>query len=281
MAVGTTQIFLGSTPIDFYYLGENQISYEPKTAATIPINGLIYAFDSTNTKSYPGSGSIWRDLANGLWAAPFSSSTFPTYNSTDKDFNFNGTSNALMVPLSSSIATGSRISDFTQIMWVKIPGTQAGNARGIVNLQVGLTFGGAGSINFDAISFNDDANVWRLTSADNARNVSSAQTESVFNTYFMITATRTSGADNFRILKDNATVIATGSFNPALYTSSLQNSVYSAFGNRFYNNTANPPEWASDGWASASLSSVILYNRVLSDSEIQQIYSVGRTGIAL
>lgn len=272
------QMFLGSTPVNFYYLGDTQMGLNPASISNIPSYGLIYAFDATNPISYPGSGSVWYDISpNAVWAAPFSSSTFPTYNSTNKEFNFNGTANSLMVPMTSSIATGSKIVDFTQIVWVKLPGTQGGDARGVVNLQ----FGNSTTIYFDSITFNDDANVWRLASDNNNRNVTSAQVESVFNTYYMITATRTAGTNNFKILKDGPNVIATGSYTPQAYTSGSTTGSYnySAIGNRFYNTTG--PSWAPDGFMSGSISAVMLYNRVLTDAEIQQIYAVGRTGIQL
>ena len=122
MATQTTQIFLGSTPIPFYYVGENQVGLFPETQTTIPTNGLIYLFDATNVGSYPGSGSQWNDLtANKIVASIFSSSVFPTWDNTNKEFDFNGTSQALLANISSSVATGSKITDFSQLMWMKMP----------------------------------------------------------------------------------------------------------------------------------------------------------------
>jgi hypothetical protein len=275
MAIATTQVFLGDTPIPFYYIGEEQVGLFPQTQTSIPTNGLIYLFDATNVNSYPGSGSQWNDLTiNRLAASPFSSSAFPTWDNTNKEFNFNGTNQALIANISSSIYTGSIIKDFTQIMWMKIPGTQGGDSRGTVGLQTSI-----GVTVFDSITWNDNTNAWRLQSNDNFRNAASVQTETVFNTYYMMSATRTSGTDNFKLYKDTS-IIATGSFTPVTYTATVSSEVYSAFGQRLYN-TAGTPNWASDGWWSGSLSSVILYNRALSDAEIAQIYNAGRTGITI
>lgn len=273
MPTQSTQIFLGSTPIPIYYLGDTQVGINP-ASVTIPPNGLIYAFDATNPLSYPGSGSIWYDLSpNKIWASTFQGSSAPTYNSVNKEFNFNGTNTALMAPLSSSIATGSAIRDFTQIFWVKVANGNPDTANGVVNLEYGNNI----SLTFDAISYNGQTDVWRLTSDNNNRNVTSTVTQTEFNTYYMITSTRTAGS--FNILKNGATNIANGSFNPTIYTTATFDPLYSSIGNRVYNTVTSA--WASDGWFTGSLSSVLLYNRVLSTAEINQIYNVGRTGIVI
>ena len=274
MATQTTQIFLGSTPIPFYYVGENQVGLFPETKTTIPTNGLIYLFDATNVGSYPGSGSQWNDLTiNKIVASPFSSSVFPTWDNTNKEFDFNGTSQALLANISSSVATGSKITDFSQLMWMKMP-TPAVNPQGVlgvVNLEYGPT------TQFDAISFVSGSNVWRLQSENNVRNVTSAQIESVYNQYFLISATRTSGTNNFKIYKDTS-LIATGSFTPITYKASASIDIWSVIGQRFF---LPPVTWPSDGWWSGSLSSVMLYNRVLEQYEIERIYNAGRTGIII
>jgi len=276
MATKTTQIFLGDTPIPFYYVGEDQVGLFPTTQTSLPLNGLIYAFDATNVESYPGSGSIWYDLSpNRVFAAPFSSSTFPTFNSTNSEFTFNGTNQALMATISSSIATGSRIADFTQITWVKLPDVQTGTERGLVNLQFGTSAG----VNFDAISFNQDSDLWRLTSDNLNRNVNATQ-GSTFEQYSMITATRAAGTGNFKVYR-NTTLIGSGSFTPLEYGALASNNLYSTIGQRFFNTTGGLPAFAADGWISGSVSSVILYNRALSEVEIANIFEAGRTGIII
>lgn len=273
MPIQTTQIFLGDTPIPFYYLGDTQVGLNPTSEPSL-LDGLIYNFNATFTASYPGTGSIWYDLSpNRLWASTFSSSVAPTFDTTNKEVDFNGSNNALMVFMSSSIATGSKITDFTQIIWVKEPGTQTGSAIGITNLSRGAV---GIAVEFDAISFNDDTNVWRLTSENNNRNVTSVQTETVFNSYLMIAATRESGSNNYKIYRNGANIIATGSYTPTIYSASSAAGFYSSIGNRFFNLSVN--SWASDGWWSGSLSSVTLYNRVLSTTEINRFYELGRSG---
>lgn len=275
MPTQSTQIFLGSTPIPFYYIGDTQVGANPASVPDFPLDGLIYAFDATNPISYPGSGSIWRDLsANKILSTTFSGSSFPTFNSASKELVFNGTNNALMATITSSVSTGSIIRDFTQIMWVKTINSGSQIASGIVNIQ-----NGAASVAFDAISFNESTDVWRLTSDNNNRNVTSTTTETVFNSYHMITATRESGSGNFEIWRDGANIIASGSFTPQTYSTSVS-PIYSSMGNRFYN-PGGTPQWSTDGYISCSLSAVLLYNRVLTVDEINQIYNAGRTGMSI
>jgi hypothetical protein len=276
MSIQATQIFLGSTPIPFYYVGEDQVGLYPETQTSIPTNGLIYLFDATNVNSYPGSGSQWNDLSpNKIVASIFSSSVFPTWDNTNKEFDFNGSNQALIANISSSAFTGSIIRDFSQLMWMKMPtsGISPQGVLGVVNMQTATP----GGTTFDAISFVSGSNNWRLQSNENFRNVN-APAETVFNEYFLISATRTSGTDNFKLYK-NTTVIASASMTPVTYAASGSTPIWSSIGQRFYN-TGNA-SWPSDGWWSGSLSSVMLYNRVLSDIEIAQIFNAGRTGISI
>jgi hypothetical protein len=274
MAIAQTQLFLGDTKVPLYYLGEQQVSLFPKTSTQIPTDGLIALFDATNVNSYPGSGSQWFDLTpNRVVASIFSSSVFPTWDNTNKEFDFNGTNQALIANISSSINTGSIIQDFTQIMWMKIPGTQGGDSRGTIGLQTS-----AGATTFDSITWNDDTNVWRLQSDNNFRNAVSAQTETVFNTFYMMSATRASGSNNFKLYKDTA-IIATGSYTPIKYSASASAELYLPIGQRFFN--SGNGTWPADGWWSGSISSMIVYNRALSSDEITQIYNAGRTGITI
>jgi len=278
MSVEGTKVFLGNieiTPTNLF-LGSNSAQINPFTKQ-FPTSGLIAAFDVTNIQSYPGSGSVWNDLStNRLVATTFSSSTFPTYNSTDFEFTFAGdgaTANALYAYISSSVATGSIIQDFTQIVWAKQPDAGTGAERGIVNLQNTL----AGSVIFDGISFNQDTNRFRLTSANADRNVTADVQETVFNSYLMIASTRTSGTNNFRIYREGGNLIGSGSFTPLLYAGTAANGLAILIGNRFFNNPTST--YVADGWWSGSLSSIIMYNRALSSDELDSIYKLGRFGI--
>jgi hypothetical protein len=278
MSTVGTKAFLGGIEVNVsnLYLGNVDALINPFTKPQFPTNGLIAAFDATNTNSYPGSGSQWYDLsANKLVATTFSSSTFPTYNSTNFELTFagEGSTNALYAYISSSVNTGSIIQDFSQVMWLRQPDFGGGAERGIVNLQNTAP----ASINFDAISFDQNANYFRLTSAFAARNVTANVEETVFNSYLMIAATRTSGTNNFRIYREGGELIGSGSYTPSVYTGTAASGLAILMGTRFFNNVAN--SYPADGWWTGSLSSVIMYNRALSSDELDAIYKLGRFGI--
>lgn len=278
MAIGGTRAFLGDIELNVssLKLGNEKALLNPFTKPTLPTNGLIAYFDATKASSYPGSGTQWFDLSsNALVATTFSSSVFPTYNSTNKEFNFDGTSMALYSFISSSIGTGSVIKDFTQITWLKQPDAGGGLERGIIGLQNTSP----STIEFDALSFDQNNNKFRLTSANAARNVTANTTETVFNSYLMIASTRTSGTNNFRIYREGGELIGSGSYTPFTYTAIPNGGLAIIMAQRFYNNPAS--SWAADGWWTGSLSSVIMYNRALSATELDSIYSLGRTGIVL
>jgi hypothetical protein len=275
MSILSTAYFLGDTPIGASFLGNNFVQYNPFSEPKIPTNGLIALFDATNPTSYT-SGNAWYDLtSNRLVATPFGGSTFPTYDSVNKEFQFNGTTNVVYAPISASVATGSIISDFTQIMWVKVPDCGSLTENGVINLQDS----NSSAINFDAISFDQLGNKWKLTSANADRNVATSYVETAFNTYLMIAATRASGTNNFIIYREDAVVLGTGTYNPYTYTAASNNASVILMGNRFFNNTTST--YAPDGFFTGSLSSVIMYNRVLSPAELSTIYSVGRFGLSI
>jgi hypothetical protein len=277
MALATTKLFLGDTPIDFYYLGDTQVSLEPKSQPIIPTDGLIAYFKSS---TYSGTGP-WYDISgNGLVATAFSSSVFPSFDTSTNQFLFNGTSNALVANISASVATGSRITNFTEVMWIRVPSDTTGiddRSRGVINLQNNIPFPAFGP-EFDSISWNDVDNYWRLISANNGRNLSSTTAETVFNQNLMIASTRESGSGNFKIYRNDSLLVSyTGSYTPNLYQASSSASLFIAIGNRLYNSDqySVSASWAGDGWFSGSIANVMLYNRALTAAEISEIYKAG------
>jgi len=277
MEVGV-KAFLGNIEVNYanLFLGDKNSYINPASLPKIPTNGLIALFDVTNTLSYPGTGNVWYDLSpNKLVATTFSSSTFPAYSAENAELTFNYTDTALYAYISSSVATGSIIQDFTQVIWLRQPDAGGGGERGIVNLQNTAP----SSINFDAISFDQNANYFKLTSAFAARNVIADVEETVFNSYLMIAATRTSGTNNFKIYREGGNIIGSGSYTPATYTGTSASGLAILMGTRFFNNVNN--SYPADGWWSGSLSSLIMYNRALSQSELDTIYAAGRFGLSV
>ena len=81
----------------------------------IVTDGLVFALDAGNTKSYPGSGTVWTDLSrNGNNATLING---PTYSSADGgSIVFDGSNDYSSISSSSDFTFGT--GDFTVEMWV-------------------------------------------------------------------------------------------------------------------------------------------------------------------
>lgn len=84
----------------------------------IPDSGLIFALDAGNTKSYPGTGNTWFDIAGRANASLGSSVTYSSSNGGV--LNFDGTSTGLAVVSSSLFDL--RSSDYTVITATRYTG---------------------------------------------------------------------------------------------------------------------------------------------------------------
>ena len=90
------------------------VGYNPK----IVTDGLVLALDAGNTKSYPGSGTTWKDLSGNSNNGTLTNG--PTYSSADGGYlNFDGTND--YVDVSGSIP----VSAATFLAWVRLDGDQS------------------------------------------------------------------------------------------------------------------------------------------------------------
>ena len=81
-------------------------------------DGLVLALDAGNTKSYPGSGTTWKDLSGNSNNGTLTNG--PTYSSADGGYlNFDGTND--YVDVSGSIS----VSAATFLAWVRLDGDQS------------------------------------------------------------------------------------------------------------------------------------------------------------
>ena len=81
----------------------------------IVTDGLVFALDAGNTKSYPGSGTAWTDLSGNSNNGTLTNG--PTYSSADGgSIVFDGTNDYLTVPASSDLDFGT--GDFTVEFWM-------------------------------------------------------------------------------------------------------------------------------------------------------------------
>lgn len=261
MGVATTRMFLGDQPVDFYYLGETQAALFPKSEPVATRNGLVFDVDATKLNSYPGSGSTWNSIGGGPNVIAFTGSTFPTYDATNKTFNFNGSSDVLIGNFTSSLT------DSTMITWIKLGIVDPTGAAEGAGMNYGNRVVGNVQEPWQAISY-DESNEkkWRMVSTGGGGAIASTP-QTTDAEYDLVVAVR--ATNNFRLYV-NAQLQGsiTSSVNPlTLITGSY------VIGSRFINNPNSPA-----GYFSGSISRVAVYNRVLSVDEVNALYEVGRFG---
>ena len=85
-------------------------------------NGLVLSLDAADKNSYPGSGTIWRDLSGNNNNATLVST--PTFSSVNGGYiSFNGTNQYAIINSSSTLNMGSR--SYTGEVWLAVRTTSA------------------------------------------------------------------------------------------------------------------------------------------------------------
>jgi hypothetical protein len=101
----------------------------------IVTNGLVLALDAGNTKSYPGSGTIWRDLSGNGNSGTLTNG--PIYDSTNLgSIVFDGTNDYCSSPNASSL-------DFSTAMSICVWVKRSGNGSQIDEILIHKESGGA------------------------------------------------------------------------------------------------------------------------------------------
>jgi hypothetical protein len=226
----------------------------------IPSNGLVQYLDATVVSSYPGSGSIWYDISgNGYSVSASYGKSFPTWNAANQQFNFNGVNQIAAV-----VAPTGSISTLSAFTWVKLATvTPSGSSAG--EGVYGLSQPEFGAGQFNSIAFNENsASRWQVATENNLRDVVSPVQETSLE-YMFIGMTVSSGSTK---LWKNGSVLASGSRSVQTYS----NTTVITVGQR-HNEQGTYP---SNGYLTGSVSMCLLYNRVLTDQEITNLYTQGR-----
>lgn len=222
------------------------ISYNTYISPT----GLTAVFDAANTRSYPGTGTTWADLAGGNYNATLNNS--PTFSSSNGGFfTFNGTN-------TSAVLTRPVQDDFSLCCWFQTTqsaGTadQWYNGRGLVDGEVGGTvndFGlsvGAGKVMFGTGN-TDVTAVSTNTYSDNR--------------WHYAVGTRLRASGSLILYVDGASVATTTGGTQSL-TSPTQLRIGSI--------------QSQIGFFSGNISAVQIYNRVLSSTEVIQNFNALRS----
>jgi hypothetical protein len=209
----------------------------------VPTNGLQLLLDDS---SYPGSGTAWYDMSgNGKNATLVNS---PTFVSTDGGyFSLNGTSQYFTVP--------SGFADFTSGITVLVF-ADFGAANNFERL---IDFGNGDPSNNILLARTSTTNTLIFHMYNNTTNVLTAElTNGIANNEWGFYGFKADGA-TYKIF--NATMSATGS-NTSLPTNVTRSLNYIGESN-----------WVGDSFFERYMGVVAIYNRALSDSEIDTFYN--------
>ena len=88
-----------------------------KMGPNVVTNGLVFCVDASNIKSYPGSGTTWKDLKSSYDGTLFSGTNFIT--DDHGVINFDGVDDGVELPLALNILFDN-IDEFSLSMWTKI-----------------------------------------------------------------------------------------------------------------------------------------------------------------
>ena len=228
------------------------------TGPNIVTNGLALSLDAANTKSYPGSGTTWRDLSgNNNTATMFGAVPFLTDVSQCFDFATATGAAASSSTLGFMFASNmiSTTGNFTLSTWIKNPNTSVG--------QVGLFSNAGGG---DGYRFGIGTN----------------------GIYYLIGPTYTEGGLSFSstlspLLWYNVSAVFNRSGTSILlYLNGVfQSSVTIPSQSAMQNGAPGIVRSSCCGIYTGKLSSFMVYNAVLSQSEILQNYNATKTRFEL
>jgi hypothetical protein len=217
-------------------------------------DGLVLALDAANTRSYPGSGTIWRDLSGNSKNGTLTNG--PTFNNGNGgSIVFDGVDDTI------NLGTGNTffpLPQFTIDIWFKSLGTVP--TTGVTPGLFGFTFGVRSHLNESTLLFG----------VDNGTGVTNLTVAGTFRT------------DNNWY---NATFYHTGT-NMGIYINGiLRNSVNSAW--------TGTSRWPTNGWNlgrdnnnnnqfySGHIASCKIYNKTLTPQEILQNYNATKSRFGL
>lgn len=220
------------------------VGYNPK----IVTNGLVICLDAANRRSYPGSGTVWRDLAGSNNGTLTNS---PTFNSANRgSIVFDGVDDFVQISASLNITTA------TFVVWLRRNGNQ--------NTYDGILF--SRGTNITGISFytsNQLGYTW-----NNAVNTYTWNSSLIVPdlTWCMCAISITSNSATAYLYQSTGLTTAT---NIVSHTSTILDDIkigQDDFGSRFF---------------TGDIAQAQIYNRALTSTEILQNYNAtkGRFGL--
>jgi hypothetical protein len=222
-------------------------------AKGIITDGLVLYFDASNPNSYPRSGTIFNNLASNRYSGSLVGNT--TYTSANNgSINFDGNADYISV---NNTSTSEINSQFTLNFWIKNTNTGAVSPTIYSGLINGIG-GGSGNNNRFLINSSFTRFLLQITPIGGSNtDVSSDTFTSIQNQITMCSVTYSSSLTSFYI---NGSSVGTSILLSGSITTGSNASTIGWGANVGY-------------FFSGSMYSVQVYNRALSQSEIQQNYN--------
>lgn len=241
------------------------------------INGLTISLDAGNQLSYPGSGSTWFDLSGNGYSASVPSSSVIYQTNNKGMFFFTGASPSVVIgiPNSVSVANGlfaDGVGSFSVSIWYKWVSSPTPGTGAVSNMILGKS-GGIGVQAtfgiFGAISSYDNGAGGASVQYGNAAMVSRGRitviADSINDNLWHNTAfVWNSSASVGKIYHDGIFIKNANIGTAAFQTNDI------AIGNR---NAATPIDTHS---FNGSFSNLLIYNRAISDAEVEQNFNAIR-----
>jgi hypothetical protein len=221
-------------------------------------DGLVLDLDAAKQDSYPGSGTVWRDIAGGVITGSLING--PTFDPSNfGSIVFDGVNDYVVVNSNSnSLLSG----NFSITQWYRTT-TNTGNQYRILFETDGYR---NGTLGIAIYQFDSYFRIWRRTGVSTYTELITTSNNTVgLNIWKMFTLVRNSGIFTFYI-----DTILSGTYSTD--TNNYSNTAYHIGGD-------GPP--TSAYWFQGNVATTSIYNRALSAQEVLQNYNAqkGRYGL--
>ena len=224
----------------------------------IVTDGLVLALDAANTKSYPGSGTTWRDLSGNNNSGSLANG--PTFSSDNRgSIVFDGSDDYVNIPY-----VGNTSNSFTFIIVMKCNNMTSDTA---LNRQT--LFGLSQNDNSAFRQF--DVEIWGNTGAGFRGNGGAIENVNFFGYSWALGV----NANNINIY-----TITLNSTGHSIYVNGVLRNTISQTATADFNSIVLGTRLAGNLWNGICYS-FSMYNRVLSTSEVAQNYNATKTRFGL
>jgi hypothetical protein len=224
------------------------IQYNPRTVT----DGLVLALDAANPKSYPGSGTIWTDLSGRGNTGTLTNG--PTYSSENGgSIVFDGTNDYVY-----TTTQFTNPQTFSIGAWFK---TSIASGKKIIGFEDQQT--GAGTVSYDRHIWIDTNGKLNFGIYSGGFVTATSSLSYNDNNWHYVIATYGGEGTTMRLYVDGASVATASAANAPAYNG------YWLIGGIL--------SWGVSGYFPGSISNVVVYNKGLTASEIQQNFNALRS----